>query len=89
MEWIPTGTGHELSIEGGKIVARNDKGKTLNSVPAAAKKTQVWEDLDSTLIFLHQHELEVGEAVERWFLRSLPVPRSLLAAVWPDEAWRS
>ena len=89
MEWIPTGTGHELSIEGGKIVARNDKGKTLKSVPAAAKKTQVWEDLDSTLIFLHQHDLEVGEAVERWFLRSLPVPRSLLAAVWPDEAWRS
>ena len=25
----------------------------------------------------------------RWLLRSLPVPRAVLAEVWADEAWRS
>ena len=89
MEWIPCGSGHELSIQDGAVVARNSKGRILKSVPAAAKKTPEWEDLDAVLVFLHQHDAEAGDAVQRWFLRSLPVPRALLAAVWPDEAWRS
>ena len=89
MEWIPCGSGHELSIQDGAVVARNSKGRVLKSVPAAAKKTPEWEDLDAVLVFLHQHDAEAGDAVQRWFLRSLPVPRALLAAVWPDEAWRS
>lgn len=89
MEWIPCGSGHELSIQDGAVVARNSKGRGLKSVPAAAKKTREWEDLDAALVFLHQHDAEAGDAVQRWFLRSLPVPRALLAAVWPDEAWRS
>ena len=89
MEWIPCGSGHELSIQDGAVVARNSNGRVLKSVPAAAKKTREWEDLDAALVFLHQHDAEAGDAVQRWFLRSLPVPRALLAAVWPDEAWRS
>ncbi len=89
MQWIPIGTGHELAIRDGMIVARNSKGKELASVPPAARKTAVWEDLDATLSFLHTHDAEAGAEVERWLLRSLPVPRTVLAEVWADEAWRS
>lgn len=89
MQWIPTGTGHELAIRDGVIVARNSKGKELASVPPAARKTAAWEDLDAALSFLHTHDAEAGAEVERWLLRSLPVPRAVLAEVWPDEAWRS
>lgn len=89
MQWIPTGTGHELAISDGKIVARSDGGKKLFRVPAAAKKTPVWEDLDASLSFLHAHDAEVGAEIERWLLRSLPVPRAMLTQVWADEAWRS
>ena len=89
MQWIPTGTGHELAIRDGAIVARNSKGKELASVPPAARKTAAWEDLDAALSFLHTHDAEAGAEVERWLLRSLPVPRAVLAEVWPDEAWRS
>ena len=89
MQWIPTGTGHELAIRDGVIVARNSKGKELASVPPAVRKTAAWEDLDAALSFLHTHDTEAGAEVERWLLRSLPVPRAVLAEVWPDEAWRS
>lgn len=88
MSWFPTGTGHELAIDDGRIVARNSKGKPLAKVPAAAKKTQAWEELDSLLSFLHAHESEVKEQVELWLLRSLPVPVQLLKEVWVDESWR-
>ncbi len=88
MEWLPTGTGHELAIRDGVIVARNDK-RELASVPAAAKKTEVWENLDALLHFLRTHDAEAGAEVERWLLRGLPVPRAVLTQVWADEAWRS
>ena len=42
-----------------------------------------------TLSFLHAHDAEVGAEIERWLLRSLPVPRAMLTQVWADEAWRS
>lgn len=89
MKWIPAGSGHELSIRAGRIVARSSKGRVLKAVPAATKKTQTWKNLDSALSFLHQHDVESGQTVELWLLRSLPVPRAVIAAVWPDEAWRS
>ena len=69
MQWIPTGTGHELAIRDGVIVARNSKGKELASVPPAARKTSAWEDLDAALSFLHTHDAEAGAEVERWLLR--------------------
>ena len=58
-------------------------------MPPAARKTSAWEDLDAALSFLHTHDAEAGAEVERWLLRSLPVPRAVLAEVWADEAWRS
>lgn len=89
MQWTQTGTGHELTIRDGAIIARNDKGKELASVPPKAKKSEAFEELDALLNFLHQHDVEAGAEVERWLLRSLPVPRVLLAEVWADESWRS
>ena len=88
-EWTPTGTGYELTIRDGAVVARNAKGRVLATVPSKARNTEAYESLAALLDFLRTHDAEVGEQVERWFLRSLPVPRALLAAVWPDEAWRS
>lgn len=89
MNWMPTESGHELAICEGAIIARNSKGKVLVTVPPAAKKSAVFDHLDALLDFLHSHDAEVGADVERWLLRSLPVPRSLITAVWVDDAWRS
>lgn len=88
MNWLETGTGHSIAIADGKIVARNDKGKDLAAVPPAVKKTDAFDQLDALLSFLHNHDVEVGAEVERWVLRSLPVPAKLLSAVWDDETWR-
>ncbi len=82
--WTPTESGHELTIREGRIIARNKAGKELARVPAAAKKGQVWEELDATLTFLHTHDVEAGAEVERWLLRSLPVPPGQLFA----DAWQ-
>ena len=43
MGWTPTGTGHELTIQDGRIVARNAKGRILVNVPAKVKKTEAYE----------------------------------------------
>ena len=89
MQWIPTGTGHELAIRDGVIVARNSKGKELASVPPAARKTSAsWLCRKDRAASRSSHA-EAGAEVERWLLRSLPVPRAVLAEVWADEAWRS
>lgn len=90
MTWVPTTSGHELTIgDDGKIVARNSSGRVLASVPPAAKKTETFGDLDALLSFLHDHDAEVGAQVATWVLRSLPVPRKVIAAAWADETWRS
>lgn len=89
MHWTPTGTGYELGIRDDAIVCRNGKGKELATVPAAVKKTETYDELDALLNFLHAHDAEAGVEIERWLLRSLPVPRAVLAEVWADQAWRS
>lgn len=88
VDWVVVETGHEIGIVDGEIVARNNN-RQLKSVPAKVKKTEAYEQLDSLLNLLHTHDLEAGQEVERWLLRSLPVARELIVAVWADEAWRS
>lgn len=70
-------------------MAQNAKGKQLATVPAAAKKTQAWADLDAVLSFLQAHDAEAGAEVEKWLLGALPIPRVLLGEIWADESWRS
>lgn len=89
MSWIPVETGHEIAIVENKIVARNDKGKQLKSVPAKVKKTDEFEKLNQTLSFLKNHDEEAGQTVENWMQRGLPVPVAVIREVWPDQSWRS
>jgi hypothetical protein len=86
--WIPGDKGYCLALKGKKLYARNAKGKKLASVPAALKKTELAEQLLALRDWLQQHRQECTDSVETWILRSLPVPRDVLASVWIDEAWR-
>lgn len=86
--FLDAGGGYGLGLRDGAIVARNDKGKVLASVPKNLKDGEVYEMLEGALEFLEQHELECRETVEGWMLRSLPVPRKVLESVWIDPDWR-
>jgi hypothetical protein len=87
--WVDAGSGYGLTVAGGKLLCRNAKGKTLKSVPKKVADGEVAEQLKALLSWLTTHEQECRDAVETWMLRSLPVPRSVLVAVWPDTAWRT
>lgn len=92
LQWLTAENGYQLAIEVGptssQIKARNAKGKDLKSVPAAVKKTETYAQLDALLGWLVGHEKQCADQVEAWLLRSLPVPTTVIAEVWPDEAWR-
>ena len=88
-QWLDSGNGYELTVSDGEIRARNKKGKVLKAVPAAAKKTDAFAELNSLRLWLHNHDAECGLAVENWLLRALPVPTAVIVAVWKDESWRS
>jgi hypothetical protein len=87
--WIEAGKGYQLALDGGKLVVRNDKGKRLASVPKEIKAGEVAEQLEALRDWLAEHDRECAATVETWMLRSLPVPRAVLEAVWDDPAWRT
>ena len=89
LTWIDTPNGYALTIADGVILARNSKGKVLKSVPAAVKKTEIFLDLQDLRTWLQDHDAECGATVQKWLVRSSPVPSTVLAAVWPDETWQS
>ncbi len=86
--WIDAGGGYALSVLEDRIVARNTKGKVLASVPKDVKEGEPYQALADALELLETHARDCREAVEGWLLRSLPVPAAVVAAVWPDPAWR-
>jgi predicted DNA-binding WGR domain protein len=86
--FLDAGGGYGLGLRDGAIVARNDKGKVLASVPKALKESETHERLEGALEMLDQHAHECRETIEGWLLRSLPVPRKVLEAVWVDPAWQ-
>ncbi len=89
-EWLSAGNGLQLAIRGHRIVARTASTRAeLAEVPREVWTSTAWDQLSSARDFLVEHDREAGRTVERWMLRSLPVPRVLLAEVWADEAWRS
>lgn len=79
---------YQLALIDNTIVARNAKGRQLKSVPAKAKKTPAWQQLDDLLVWLTGHEREIAARVEQWLLNSEPVPVAVLGAVWDDPGWR-
>ena len=89
IHWEEADDGYGLAIVDGKLLCRNAKGKTLKSVPKKVADGEVAEQLKGLLTWLSAHEQECRDAAETWMLRSLPVPRGVLQAVWPDTAWRA
>jgi hypothetical protein len=87
--WLAAANGYEVTLEDGKIAARNPKGKVLKSVPPALRDDPAVTGLRQLSEWLGRHEAEVREQVDLWMIRSLPVPAPLLARVWPDETWRA
>jgi hypothetical protein len=86
--WIDAGKGYELGIRDGKLVARKD-GKELSSVPKPIKTGPIGDRLESAIDFLDDHAITCRTTVESWMLRTLPVPRNILAQVIADDHWNS
>lgn len=86
--WVDAGKGYQLTLDDGKLAAKNDKGKRLSSVPKEVKDGDVADQLEALRDWLVEHDRECVAQVEQWMLRSLPVPRAVLEAVWEDPSWK-
>lgn len=89
MTWLATAGGYEVTVRSGRVVCRNANGKELRSVPSGVKDDPAVTGLRQLIEWLERHETQCRADVERWMVRSLPVPAPVLAEVWPDEAWRA
>lgn len=90
MGWVSTADpAYEVCLDDGKVVARNAAGKRLRTVPAKLKDDDAVARLRQLAEWLAQHEQGCRAEVEKWMLRSLPVPAALLGRVWPDAAWQA
>ncbi|MFO0960356.1 MAG: DUF4132 domain-containing protein [Isosphaeraceae bacterium] len=87
LPWLDAGKGYGLSIEAGKLVCRNPAGKKLATVPKELKDSELAEQLGAMCEWLVDHRTECLRRIETWMLRSLPVPCSVVMAVWPDPDW--
>lgn len=86
--WIDAGRGYQLALDGGKLAARNGRGKRLATVPKELRGSEAAARLEALRDWLAAHERACAATALRWMLRSLPVPRAVIAAVWDDAAWR-
>jgi len=86
--WIDAGGGYQLTLDGRKLAAKNSAGKRLSSVPKEVKDGDAADQLEALRDWLVEHDTECAATVDQWMLRSLAVPRSVLAAVWDDASWR-
>lgn len=87
-EWITAGD-YQLALTADGVIARNAKGRALKTVPAKAKKTPEYEQLEALESFYAQHDRLCLDTVTGWFLTAKPVGAGLVAAVWDDPAWQS
>jgi len=88
LRWVALDDGSALAIEAGKLVARNKKGRRLKSPSKKMKDSPIGEQLLDVIKLVKEHQRTCLETVERWMLRSLPVPTETLVALWPDAHWR-
>lgn len=86
---MPATGGYELLLDGGELRCRNPAGKVLRSIPKPVRESEAAERLRALRDWLARHEADCRAAVETWMLGSMPVPAPLVAAVWPDPAWRA
>lgn len=89
VHWIPAEKDYAVGLLDGKLVARNPKGAKLSALPPWLKEADITQQLTSLRDWLEGHHQECLASIELWMLRSLPVPRDVLMAVWPDPAWQS
>lgn len=88
MGWVSAG-GYEVALDDGKVVCRNAAGRRLKSVPPRIADDPAVVGLRQLVEWLERHEQRCLTDVERWMVRSLPVPFAVLARVWPDPAWQA
>lgn len=88
MGWVPAGD-YEVALDDGKVVCRNAAGRLLKTVPPKLADDPVVVGLRQLTEWLERHERQCAADVERWMVRSLPVPVAVVAQVWQDTAWRS
>ena len=88
MGWVSAGD-YEVALDDGKVVCRNAAGRRLKSVPPKIADDPAVMGLRQLVEWLEQHEHRCLTDVERWMVRSLPVPFAVLARVWPDPAWQA
>ncbi|MDI1455190.1 DUF4132 domain-containing protein [Streptomyces sp. ATE26] len=88
MGWVAAGD-YEVALDGGKVVCRNAAGRRLKSVPAKLADDPAVTGLRQLAEWLERHERQCLADVERWMVRSLPVPLAAVARVWPDPAWQT
>jgi len=85
--WVTAGD-YEVALDAGKVVCRNAAGRRLKSVPAKLAEDPAVVGLRQLAEWLERHERQCLADVERWMVRSLPVPLAVLVKVWPDPAWQ-
>ncbi|MGW6690705.1 DUF4132 domain-containing protein [Streptomyces sp. NPDC054961] len=88
MGWVPAGD-YEVALDDGKVVCRNAAGRRLKTVPGKLADDPAVVGLRQLVEWLDRHERQCVADVERWMVRSLPVPVAVIARVWKDTAWRS
>ncbi|MFJ6198164.1 DUF4132 domain-containing protein [Micromonospora sp. NPDC092111] len=88
MGWSEVAGGYQVTLRDGEVVARNAKGRELRAVPTALRDDPTVVGLRQLTEWLARHETQCRADIERWMVRSLPVPVAVLTEVWPDEAWR-
>jgi hypothetical protein len=86
--WLDAGKGYQLTLEDGKLAAKNPAGKRLASVPKDVKDSDAADQLEALRDWLKEHDKECLATVDQWMLRSLAVPRAVIEAVWDDPSWR-
>ncbi|WP_130796811.1 DUF4132 domain-containing protein [Streptomyces otsuchiensis] len=88
MGWVEAGD-YEVALEAGKVVCRNASGRRLKSVPSKLGDHPAVVGLKQLAEWLERHQRDCLADVERWMVRSLPVPLAALGRVWPDPAWQA
>lgn len=90
MAWVEAGVGgYQVALDAeGKVVCRNAAGRLLKAVPSKLNDDPVVTGLRQLTEWLAAHRRSCLDDVERWMVRSLPVPAAVVTAVWADEAWQ-
>ncbi|GAA2155991.1 DUF4132 domain-containing protein [Kitasatospora kazusensis] len=89
MAWLAAGD-YEVALEpDGKVACRNAAGRRLKTVPSKIKDDPAVAGLRRLAEWLDAHQRQCLADVERWMVRSLPVPAAVITAVWADEAWQA